>query len=179
MPHTPLPRRPAPPLSVDLVDGGTWDLHAQEPEHFTLVVFYRGLHCPICKKYLSTLNRLRDRFAERGTEVVAVSMDPEARARTAAQDWDVDALPLGYGLTETQARDWGLYLSDGVKDGEPDRFSEPGLFLVRPDGTLYLAVVNSVPFARPPFDDLLKAIDFVLENDYPARGEVAEAALVG
>jgi hypothetical protein len=31
-----------------------------------------------------------------------------------------------------------------------------------------------MPFARPSFGDLLKAIDFVIANDYPARGEVAE-----
>jgi hypothetical protein len=28
-----------------------------------------------------------------------------------------------------------------------------------------------MPFARPHLDDLLKAIDFVKEEDYPARGE--------
>ena len=30
-----------------------------------------------------------------------------------------------------------------------------------------------VPFARPHFDELLKAIEFALKNNYPARGEVA------
>ena len=29
-----------------------------------------------------------------------------------------------------------------------------------------------MPFARPYFDDLLDAIDFVAEKNYPARGEV-------
>jgi hypothetical protein len=33
-----------------------------------------------------------------------------------------------------------------------------------------------MPFARPGFAELLKAIDFVLQKNYPARGEVAEAA---
>jgi hypothetical protein len=62
--------------------------------------------------------------------------------------------------------------SAGVE--EPALFSEPGLFLVRPDGTLYFATVQTMPFARPHFDDIVKAIDFVLAKDYPARGEVAE-----
>jgi len=28
-----------------------------------------------------------------------------------------------------------------------------------------------MPFARPAIGDLMKAIDFIVENDYPARGE--------
>jgi peroxiredoxin len=45
---TPLmPRQKVPALSVPLVGGGTWSLADQSPENFTMVVFYRGLHCPI------------------------------------------------------------------------------------------------------------------------------------
>ena len=51
------------------------------------------------------------------------------------------------------------------------------MFLVRPDQTLYLASIQSMPFTRPPFDQLLQGIDYALENDYPARGELAEVAL--
>ncbi len=29
-----------------------------------------------------------------------------------------------------------------------------------------------MPFARPRFEDILPALDFVIKNDYPARGEV-------
>lgn len=39
-----LPRAKTPALVVETVGGGTWDLAAQQPEHFTLVVFYRGHH---------------------------------------------------------------------------------------------------------------------------------------
>jgi len=28
-----------------------------------------------------------------------------------------------------------------------------------------------MPFARPHFDEIEKAIDFIVEKDYPARGE--------
>lgn len=55
---------------------------------------------------------------------------------------------------------------------EPALFPEPGLFLVRPDGTLFFSSVQSLPFARPRFDDVLGAIDYVLKTDYPPRGEV-------
>ena len=51
---------------------------------------------------------------------------------------------------------------------EPPLFSELGLFLVRPDRTLYFASVQTMPFARPRFTDILAAIDFVTAKNYPA-----------
>ena len=60
--------------------------------------------------------------------------------------------------------------SAGVE--EPALFSEPGLFLIRPDRTLYFASVQTMPFARPHFADILAALDFVIAKNYPARGEV-------
>lgn len=54
-------------------------------------------------------------------------------------------------------------------------FAEPGVFLVRPDGTLFWGAVQTMPFARPLFSELLAAVDFVLAKDYPARGEYTGA----
>ncbi|MEM1401497.1 MAG: AhpC/TSA family protein, partial [Pseudomonadota bacterium] len=53
-------------------------------------------------------------------------------------------------------------------------FAEPGLFLVRPDKTLYFGSVQTMPFARPSFDGVLMGLDFVLKTDYPARGHVVD-----
>ncbi len=88
----------------------------------------------------------------------------------------LERVRIGYGLPVEGAREWGLFISTGrgmtsVGVEEPDRFSEPGLFLVKPDGTLYWEAVQSMPFARPHFDEVLKAVEFVREKDYPARGE--------
>lgn len=177
---TPLfPRQPVPALEVPTVGGGTWSLAAQKPQNFTLVVFYRGLHCPICSRYLGDLQRKLDDFAERGVEVVVISSDTEERARQAQADWKLDRLTIGYGLDLDAARAWGLYISTSrgkTSTGfeEPALFAEPGLFLVRPDGTLYFGTVQTMPFARPSFAEILGALDFVLKSDYPARGEVID-----
>ena len=85
---------------------------------------------------------------------------------------------MGHSLPPAQARDWGLHLSTSrgttsIGIEEPALFAEPGVFIVRPDGTLYYGVVQTMPFARPHFDELLAAIDFALAKDYPARGEYA------
>jgi len=53
---------------------------------------------------------------------------------------------------------------------EPSLFVEPGIFVVRPNQTLYFAIVQTMPFARPSFGNILKAIDSVIAKDYPARG---------
>ncbi len=172
----PLPREQSPKLSFPLTSGEQWSLNEQNPKSFTMIVFYRGLHCPVCKEYTKTLQKLKDKYADRGVDIVTVSMDSEEKARTSVQEWGIENLDVGYGLSEEQARNWGLYFSNSIKEEEPELFSEPGLFLVRPDGELYYAAVNSMPFGRPDPESLLQAIDFIQKNDYPARGEVKEAA---
>ncbi len=97
------------------------------------MVFYRGLHCPVCRAQLSELNRRLARQRDR----------PRVR---------------GFPLR-------------AISDDEPAWFSEPGLFLIRSDGTVYYASVNSMPIGRPRLDDVLSAIDYAAKADYPARGE--------
>ncbi|NND44360.1 MAG: redoxin domain-containing protein, partial [Xanthomonadales bacterium] len=67
-----LPRQPAPALEFETLKG-PWNLADQRPEHFTMVAFYRGLHCPICKGQLRDLDRKLGDFAELGVDVIAVS----------------------------------------------------------------------------------------------------------
>lgn len=166
------PGTPVPELEVPRVNGPQWNLREQKPEHFTLIVFYRGLHCPICKGYLGDLDRRVEDLRAKGVEPIAISSDTRERAAQTVKEWGLDTLPVGYGLSLDSAREWGLFISSGIKSEEPERFSEPGLFLVRPDGTLYATSIQSMPFARPSFKELASALDFVIKEDYPARGEV-------
>jgi peroxiredoxin len=157
------------------VGGGEWSLADRSPDNFSMLVFYRGLHCPVCRRYLRELEGLVTDYSERGVETVAVSMDDRDRAERAREEWELSELPLGYGLDEETARAWGLYLSAAIKEEEPELFSEPGLFLVEPDGEIYYAAINSMPFGRPSLEEMLKSVDFVLGKEYPARGEVERA----
>ncbi len=165
-----MPGAAAPELSVKTVAGADWRLSAQAPKTFTMIVFYRGLHCPVCKGFLGELSRLLPEYGAAGTNVIAVSMDPQDRARQAVEDWGLGDLVVGYGLSEAQARAWGLYLSESIKDAETPVFCEPGLFLVDPRGALYLINVASMPFARPDIASLPGKISFAMENNYPPRG---------
>ncbi|MCB1931802.1 MAG: AhpC/TSA family protein [Candidatus Accumulibacter sp.] len=171
-----LPRYPVPALNLPLASGGRFILGASPAEHFDLLVFYRGLHCPICAKYLLELERLAPEFASRGVHIVAISSDNEERGKQMAEKVGAKGVRFAYGLSLRSARQWGLYISTSrgqtsIGIEEPELFSEPGLFLVRPDGTLYYGAVQTMPFARPPFQDLIGAIDFAVAKNYPARGE--------
>ncbi|MBI2308007.1 MAG: AhpC/TSA family protein [Rhodocyclales bacterium] len=173
-----MPRHPVPALNVPLTSGGRFVLGSAPGDRFDLIVFYRGLHAPICAKYLQELERLTPEFAKRGVQVVAVSSDSEERGRAMADKVKAGAMKVGFGLSLRSARQWGLYLSashgkSSIGIEEPALFSEPGVFLVRPDGTLYCGAVQTMPFARPPLQDLLAMIDFAIAHDYPARGEYA------
>jgi peroxiredoxin len=170
-----LPRRPVPELRVPTLAHGEFDLAADAPKLFTLISFYRGLHCPVCLKYLRDLEALIPEYERRGTTVIAVSSDVRERAQQMANKVGA-RLRFGYSLPLTVARQWGLYISasrgkSSINVEEPPLFSEPGVFLVRPDGTLYYGAVQTMPFARPLFSELLQAIDFAISKDYPARGE--------
>lgn len=170
------PRQKTPELKVQTVTGSSWKLSDRKPTNLAMIVAYRGLHCPICKLYLGDLNRYIQELTDLGVDVLAVSSDDQSRAAKAKQEWGLDNLPVGYGMSVEKAREWGLYISNGkgtTSSGveEPQQFSEPGLFLVKPDQTLYASSIHTMPFARPRFKDLVGAIEFIVKNDYPARGE--------
>ncbi len=175
---TPLiPRQPVPTLVVPLAGGGKFDLAADKAKNFTLVAFYRGLHCPQCRRQLTDLEAKLPEFEKRGVSVIAISPDSAERAERTKPEWGLNNLRIGYGLDLHIARAFGLWISSsrgktsaGIE--ETSFFNEPGLFLIKPDHTLYCASVQTMPFARPHFADLITALDFIIEKNYPARGEV-------
>lgn len=166
----PKPRTPAPPLAVETVEGGSWSLADQEG--WTMIEFYRGFHCPGCQAYLRQMDRDVDNFREIGVEVIAVSGDDRSSGEQAKRDWQLDNLTVGYGVSVETMQDWGLFVSKGVSEDEPELFSEPGLFMTRPDGSIYYVAVNSMTFGRPRISEMLKALEVKISHDAPARGEV-------
>lgn len=137
-----------------------------------MIEFYRGLHCPGCQAYLRDMDRHVDEFRGIGVEMIAISGDSRERAQRTRDEWDLDKLTIGYGLDVETMEAWDLYISKGLSDDEPEVFSEPGLYVVRPDGSIYYAAVNSMTFGRPRMSELLKALQMKIEQDAPARGEV-------
>jgi len=169
-----LPTHTAPALALPLVGGGnTGDLGLGTgvDGRFSLIVFFRGLHCPICRKQLTEINnRIGDLNAAGIGRVVAVSMETADRSARIVDQWHLTNLPVASGLTEDAARAWGLNLSTAIKDNEPDLFNEPGIFLLDKDATLFWSSTATMPFGRPSLDDIIAGVHYAQEHHYPARG---------
>ena len=138
-----IPRQAVPPLQVATLAHGLFTLPGDAPPNFTLVVFYRGLHCPIYLKYLLELGRLLPEFDQRGVKVIALSSDTQDCAQAMTDKLTAPHLRMGCGLSLAAAPESGLYISTSrgstsIGIEEPAPFSKPGLFFVRPDGTLLL-----------------------------------------
>jgi len=156
-------------LSLRKVDGGDPITVGQAKDRWTMLFVYRGRHCPRCKRFL---NKLNDALADWTDvlDVVVVSADTQEKALADRSEfgWTFD---LCYGLTEAQMRSLGLYVSEPLSEAETTgRFSEPGAFGIRPDGTLMLADISNGPAARPDLTELLDGMKFNIENNRPVRG---------
>lgn len=160
----------APWLEVSILSGNTWRLVDQKPQSFTMIVFYRGLHCPLCQAQLDQLDTKIKEFNSIGVDIIAISGDTKERVQKSKDEWGIQKLLLGYGNSAIAMQRWGLYISRGAYDREPPLFNEPAIFLIRPDGILHSAIINSAPFYRPHADDLLSGISYILKNHYPVRG---------
>lgn len=162
------PAAPFPSITWPTVQGGKIDIAGDHG--WRMLVVYRGKHCPLCKSYLKTLNGLLDKFEDAGIAVRAVSADPKekAEAQVGEEDW---RMPVGYGLTIDEMRQLGLYVSEPRSPQETDRpFSEPGVFVVNPQGHVQIVDVSNAPFSRPDLQALLNGIKFVMDKNYPVRG---------
>ena len=160
----------APSLEVATSYGQKWRLAEETPQNYTMILFYRGWHCPFCKAQLMELDRQLEEFTNLGIKTIAISGDTQERARQSQQDWNLQNIRLGYGLSLEDMRRWGLYISKGAYENEPAQFNEPAIFLVKPDGILAIAIISTIPFARPHLDDLISGLDYILANNYPIRG---------
>ena len=139
-------------------------------DNWTLLVIYRGAHCPRCKKYLNILNEMRDQWTDAGFDIAVVSADTQEKSEADRKKfgWDFD---LAYGLLEEQMNTLGVYVTEPLSSSEAERpFAEPGTFVIRPDGSLLLISISNGPSARPELTELLNGMVFTKENDRPPRG---------
>ncbi|MBU2956094.1 redoxin domain-containing protein [Paracoccus sp. 1_MG-2023] len=168
--QTPMPGTQAPAIEAKDASGQPFHLPASAGAKMSVVFFYRGVHCPICKTQIEELSKRQGDFRELGVDVAAVSMDDDDRFARQQSEWDLGDLPVGHAMSEASAREWGLFISDKAQDSEPARFAEPGIAVMYPDGRIYSLYYQNVPFARPTLDDLVKGLGFILKKDYPIRG---------
>jgi len=119
------PLTKVPNLRLPVVSGGSFHLLESHPRAFTMIVAYRGLHCPICKSYLRDLDRKPEDFTRRGVNAVAISTDGKERAERAKHEWGIEHLPIAYGLSIEQAREWGCSFPRPSRTASPSCSRSP------------------------------------------------------
>jgi peroxiredoxin len=142
--------------------GGDWQM----------LMVYRGVHCPICTNYLNTLETYKDRFAEIGVDIAAVSADSKALLEKHWQQLDV-SFPIYHGLSVQQMQSLGLYVSNPRSEQETDHpFPEPGLLVVNQEGKVAVADIANNPTVRPDLERGVGGFAFIKapENACPIRG---------
>lgn len=160
-----------PSYTLPLVQGGSVTLgKTDNPGRWQVVIIYRGIHCPLCNKYLKRLEELREGFTKIHAELVAVSGDPLEKAQAIVETNGLK-FPVAYDLSIQQMRDLGLYISNPRNAEETDRpFAEPGTFAINPEGKLHLIEISNTPFNRADLAELLDTVEWVDDNNYPIRG---------
>ena len=162
-----------PGFTLPKVGGGELTLGQPLNGHaWQMVDVYRGKHCPLCTKYLTQLEALKERFFETGVDVVAVSADGETKASAHVSDMGL-SFPVAYGLSIDQMQTLGLYISHPRSPQETDKpFAEPGIFVVSDRGQVQVTDISNAPFSRPELAPFASGLGFIRdpENDYPIRG---------
>ena len=165
-----IPGEKTPSLTLETLSNNLWSLDDNINKTKSLIIFYRGLHCPVCSEFLKLLDTQLEDYKKSNTEVIVISMDNKEKAIKAKKNWDLKNLNIAYGLSEEKAREWNLYISKSIKESESDIFCEPGLFIIKEDGSLYLVNTSNMPWARPDISSLPAKLVFAEEKSYPVRG---------
>ena len=162
-----------PALSLATLGQGVVNLAKPQAGYdWRLVVVYRGQHCPLCSRYLSQLEELKQGLYDLGIDIIAVSADSQEQASRHMQQMTL-TYPVAYGLDIGQMRQLGLYISEPRSARETDHpFAEPGLFVINSDGLAQLIDISNGPFARPELATLISGLGFIKDpqNNYPIRG---------
>lgn len=160
-----------PEISLPVVNGANQSIGKTQKEgDWKMIVVYRGLHCPLCKPYLTGLEELLPELKEAGIEVLAISGDPKEKADSQVSEGKLN-FPVAYDINPDQMKSLGLYISNPRSPKETDRpFPEPAVFVLNSENKLQIIDISNAPFSRPDLKKLLKGIKFIQANDYPIRG---------
>ncbi|MEL0630257.1 redoxin domain-containing protein [Psychromonas aquatilis] len=162
-----------PVLTVKALDGSDVELgKISDKADWKIVVVYRGKHCPLCTRYLNTLETFKQRFIDNGVEIAAVSADSKAQLEEHLPSLTT-SFPIYYGLSIEQMQALGVYISNPRSEKETDhRFAEPGLFVINEKNQVQVLDISNGPALRPEIATLAAGLEFIKapENNYPIRG---------
>lgn len=152
--------QPYPSLQVPRVGGGTLTLPDDVSGRWATVLVYRGSWCPYCAAQLAGFSRAASSIADADISVVALSVDDEATS-SATVDKHGISFPVGHSADPHKVADvLGAYLGD---HGNGPFLQSTG-FVLRPDGTVAVAVYSSDAIGRLTAPDVLGYVTYQREH---------------
>ena len=129
-----IPGNPVPALKIETVGGGSFDLEDDKGKNGTLVIQYRGLHCPICIRQMGEVEAALDDFTALGVEVIMLSTDSAERAaETLEKAGDVEITRWSQPVPGRGARRLGsAYLERARRHGRSAILCRTRSLLYRP-----------------------------------------------
>lgn len=159
------------PIDFELADERARPYRLQEhiSDGPVVVLFNRGDWCAYCNGQLASAARRYDEFRARRTSIVSISVDGAARNAAWAERLRLP-FPLLADETAAVAAAWGVY--DPVA-----QIARPAIFVVGPDLSVPLRYLGRDYADRPPFAEILVALDGLAER--PARALARAVRLPG
>jgi peroxiredoxin len=144
-----------PDLTIDLVGGGTLAIPRDLEGSYAVVLFYRGSWCPYCSAQLAAFSRARDRLAELGIKIVALSVDDGPTSETFVDKLRL-SFAVGFGADAVAvAAATGAYLSEDAA------YLQSTGFVLDRRGRILTAVYSSGAIGRLIPDDVAAFVKYV------------------
>ena len=93
----------------------------------------------------------KKRLDDLGVKVIAVSVDPEDKAKEVA---DEVSFPVAFGATRADGDAVGAWW------GEPQNIIQPAEFVIGDDGKVVISSYSSGPIGRMDADEVVKLVNF-------------------
>ena len=119
----------APPVSLPLLGGGTFDLASAIKRGPVVLAFFK-ISCPVCQMAFPYIERIHKQFPKSKLQIVGISQNDAKATAAFAKEYGV-SFPIALEDTDT----FGVSNQYGLTN-------VPTLFLVSPDGKIELSSVG-------------------------------------
>ncbi len=131
-----------PTITASRVGGSEMTIQEDLAGGWAVLLFYRGHWCPYCRQQLLDFQHAREQLNELGAEIVALSVDSLEQAQQTVERHRL-GFPVLYGLDAHQ-----VAKTIGASINEDPLFLQATNFVLRPDGTVAVAVYSSSAIGR-------------------------------
>ena len=144
----------APDFTINDLTGKQHRLYDYLNGQKTVLLFYRGEWCPVCNLQLHSLQEKLPEFQKANVQILAISTDTPENSQKLVGKHNLD-FPVLAGLSRETVEAYDLFFN------EEKGYAEPAVFILRPDGTVAYASLQSGPMGRPSNDDLLMIVGHI------------------